>query len=583
MFVRVDVDGATVQLVDPDNFKAFHVAASGQGTDDAIGDLLASTGAGRRSRELNHVWIAEDWVRQAAADAGAGAGWSDGFEQMLGFARKMGWIDESGTYIHAHTEWPVLDGRNLWELIERRAAATPELEMACDESSGRLTFGQYRDRAERVAAGLLALGVEPGEVVSWILPTWLDSMVLSAALSRLDVVQNPIIPIYREREVAFCTRQAGARLLIVPGVWRNFDYAAMAEAVAAENDALDVLVVSRGALPEGDPATLPPPPVPVDDVDDAPVRWLLYTSGTTSDPKGARHIDAALAHVARATCERLDCRHGDRSGVPFPITHVGGICWMIGSLQMGCVLLLDEIFDPVRTTQFFSREGVTHAGSGTPFHFAYLAAQREQSDEPIFPRLKNCPGGGSPKPPQLHYDVKRELGGAGVVSGWGLTEAPILSMAGWKDPDEKLANTEGFAMPGAELIAVRTDGTRAAPGEEGELRAKAPQVMRGYLDPVLDAEAFDAEGYFRTGDLGVIDAEGYVTITGRLKDIIIRNAENISAKEVEDILYTHPKVQDVAAIGLPDPKTGERVCAVVALLDPADPLTLAEMLAVVRE
>jgi non-ribosomal peptide synthetase component E (peptide arylation enzyme) len=154
---------------------------------------------------------------------------------------------------------------------------------------------------------------------------------------------------------------------------------------------------------------------------------------------------------------------------------------------------------------------------------------------------------------------------------------PILAMASTKDSLERLAQTEGFLMPGVELIVVKLDGTRAAPGEEGELRAKAPQMMLGYLDERLDAEAFDDEGYFRTGDLGTLDADGYVVITGRSKDVIIRNAENISAREVEDLLYTHPKVHDVAVVGLVDAKTGERVCAVVSCADVASPLTFVEM------
>ena len=150
--------------------------------------------------------------------------------------------------------------------------------------------------------------------------------------------------------------------------------------------------------------------------------------------------------------------------------------------------------------------------------------------------------------------MKDELGGAGIVSGYGLTEAPILTMADVDDPDEELADTEGRADAGrraAHRHARRQ--RRPGPGEEGEIRAKGPQLMLGYLDASLDADAFDDEGYFRTGDLGTLDADGYVTITGRLKDVIIRKGENISAKEVEDLLYTHPKVADVAVIGLPDP------------------------------
>ncbi len=170
----------------------------------------------------------------------------------------------------------------------------------------------------------------------------------------------------------------------------------------------------------------------------------------------------------------------------------------------------------------------------------------------------------------------------GIVSGYGLTEAPIVVMATTLDPDQKLADTEGRPTPGVDLIVVGLDGRRAGPGEEGEIRLKGPQVIRGYLDPSLDADAFDGDGYFRTGDLGVVDAEGYVTITGRLKDVIIRHGENISAKEVEDLLYSHPAVADVAVIGLPDPKTGERACAVVALIE-GHALPFDEMAAYLKE
>ncbi len=166
--------------------------------------------------------------------------------------------------------------------------------------------------------------------------------------------------------------------------------------------------------------------------------------------------------------------------------------------------------------------------------------------------------------------MKAEMGGAGICSGYGLTEAPILVLVDVGDPDDKKAETEGKPMPGVELKLVKLDGTVAGPGEEGEIRAKAPQMMRGYLDASLDADAFDQDGWFRTGDLGQQDADGYLIITGRLKDIIIRNMENISAKEVEDLLFEHPQVGDVAVIGLPDERTGERVVAVVVTAEGQD-------------
>jgi acyl-CoA synthetase (AMP-forming)/AMP-acid ligase II len=472
----------------------------------------------------------------------------------------------------------------LWGLIEGRAEATPDAVLAHEDTGHELTFAGYRDACLRAAAGLAAeYGVGRDTGVSWELPTWNESLVLVGALARLGARQNPLIPIYRGREVGFITAQSEASLLVVPTVYRGFDYEAMALGIAAERPGLRVLVVHRD-LPEGDPDRLPELEAPPARAADAPVRWLFYTSGTTADPKGAPHTDLTVMASALAMAECLDIRADDVSALIFPFTHIGGIGWLIAALFTGCRLLTTEAFDPQATPGFLAANQVTLAGSGTPFHLAYLTAQRAAGAGagPLFPRVRSYPGGGAPKPPQLHYDLKREIGGVGIVSGYGLTEAPIVVMATTTDPDEKLAATEGRPTPGVELIVVGLDGRRAAAGQEGEIRLKGPQVIRGYLDPQLDAEAFDDQGYFRSGDLGMVDEEGYVTITGRLKDVIIRHGENISAKEVEDLLYAHPAVADVAVIGLPDPRTGERACAVVAVAEGAT-FDFDEMVAYLKE
>jgi acyl-CoA synthetase (AMP-forming)/AMP-acid ligase II len=244
----------------------------------------------------------------------------------------------------------------------------------------------------------------------------------------------------------------------------------------------------------------------------------------------------------------------------------------------GLTNVITEAFDPKATPELASKADVTMAGSATYFHLAYLAAQRAAADGVrIFPSLRLCPGGGAPKPPALHGEIQDELGGMGIVSGWGLTEAPILTMGSALDPDDKLATTEGRAMPGVLLRTVSFDGEVVGSGVEGELVAKAPQLMRGYADASLDADAFDDEGWFRTGDLGVIDSDGFVRITGRVKDVIIRKGENVSAAEVENLLYEHPKVSDVAVIGVPDAERGEMVVAVVAGPEGGEALTFVEM------
>jgi cyclohexanecarboxylate-CoA ligase len=468
----------------------------------------------------------------------------------------------------------VLDAPTLWGLIEARAAATPHGLMAVDEDGREMSFAGYRDRVERAAAGLAAdHGIGAGDVITWQLPTWLESMVLVGAIARLGATQNPVLPIYREREVGFCARQTGAKLLVVPSEFAGFDFRAMAEKIAADitrdGGTVSVLTADR-SLPDGDPADLPAPPSSGDDV-----RWLFYTSGTTADPKGAQHTDRTIYAVAKGMGERLAVTATDRNALAFPFTHIGGITWLVTSLQTGMSNILFQAFVPDLVVRVLSERGVTMAGSGTYFHQSYLAAQRS-ADHLLFPRVRNFPGGGAPKPVELYWEMK-ELFDAPIISGYGLTEAPILTMGASTDLDEDLAQTEGAAMPGVELKLVKLDGTLAGTGEEGEVRAKAPQLMLGYLDSSLDADAFDDEGYFRTGDLGMLNERGMLTVTGRLKDVIIRKGENVSAKEVEDHLYRHPSIADVAVIGLPDADRGEMVCAVVATAEGAEPITLPEV------
>jgi cyclohexanecarboxylate-CoA ligase len=464
-------------------------------------------------------------------------------------------------------------GKGLWMLIDERAALTPDKQMAIDEAGRRLTYGEYRAWCERVAAGLAARGVTEGTAVSWILPSRFESIVLAGALARLGAVQNPILPIYRHREVSFIARQSGCQVMIVPGVFRGFDFPPMARE-ATDGLGVEIIVVDPD-LPEGDPAALGAPAASPAADGTWPMRWLFYSSGTTADPKGAKHTDRSLSAANDGMQWSMEVGPDDKAAVVFPITHVGGLVWLFNAMQTGVELLMVEVFHPTDTPAFLAKHGVTCAGAGTVFWMAYLNAQRQlPAGERLFPDIRIFNGGGSPKPKTLHAEMMAEVGGP-LIGGWGLTEAPINTMVHVDDPDVKKAETDGRACPDVQIRVVMDD-RECGPGEEGELRIKGPHVCLGYLDPTLDADGFDDDGWFRTGDLGVIDHEGYVSITGRLKDIIIRKGENISAKEIEDLLFAHPALADAAVIGLPDPASGERACAVVVLKDGAS-FTLQEM------
>ncbi len=465
-----------------------------------------------------------------------------------------------------------IEGRTFWEIVERRVAATPDAPMLLDEHDRQLSFAEYKREAERVAAGLAELGVGPGSRVSYQLPTRFETIILMGSLARLGATQNPLLPIYRERELAFCLRQTCAEHFITPGRWGGVDFAALA-ADAARKLTLRVHNFDP-ELPEGDASRLPSAPANGDEV-----RWIYYTSGTTGSPKGVLHTDNTVSMVSRGLAERIHLHRGEVLGVAFPLTHVGGLMNLLSILLVGHRMVIMETFEPAAAVELFARHGVTVIGGGPVFYAALLEQQRRQPDTPILPSFRLFSGGGAPMPSELHYEVKREMGGQGCLHGFGMTECGIVTSNDSDDTDEHLAHTDGRPGLGVELEVVSFSGEPAPPGEEGAIRLRGPAVCKGYLDPAAHAESFDDEGWFETGDVGFQDADGYVTLTGRQKDIIIRKGENISANEIEDLLYQHPKVVDAAVIGLPDRERGELVCAVVTAAEGEPALSFDEMVA----
>ena len=448
----------------------------------------------------------------------------------------------------------------LWGLLEQRAAATPDRTMLLDERDRRVTFGACRAWSERVAAGLFGLGIREDTAVTWQLPTRIETVVLSLALARLAALQNPILPIYREREMGAVLRQTGARWLVVPGTFRGFDHLALARALrAAAGGSFEVLCADDG-LPEGDPAALPAP-----SRDRAAVRWLYTTAGTTAEPKCARHSDASLIAGGTGLAVALGAQPDDVGTISFPYTHIGGPDYLVMLLLRGMSAVLLESFVPEQAVAVFRRHGVTLSGGSTAFYQAFLAEQRKRPGERLLPALRALAGGGAPKPPELFHQVRRELG-VPILHGYGMTECPMIASGTAADTDEQLANTDGKPVLGCE---VRVGG--------GEIRVRGPMLCQGYTDPALTAEAFDEDGFFRTGDLGHVRPDGHVVLTGRTKELIIRKGENLSPREIEDLLATHPSVAAVAVIGLPDAERGERVCAVVETRPGAEPLTFATM------
>ncbi|WP_411151489.1 class I adenylate-forming enzyme family protein [Streptomyces sp. A30] len=449
--------------------------------------------------------------------------------------------------------------RTLWDLVTRRADLTPDRPVLLQEERA-LSFGELRNRAERVAAGLYDLGVRPGTVVAWQLPTRIETALLSFALARLGAVQSPVIPFYRDREVAFALRESKAEYFAVPGEWRGFDHTEMARRLGAKG-----IIEAYDRLPDGDPSVLPAPPA-----EGTSVRWIYWTSGTTSSPKGVLHTDRSLIAGGSCLAHALRPTASDVGSIAFPYAHIGGPDYLVMLLLYGFPAVMFEQFALPDALEGCRRHGVTIAGGSTAFYSMFLAEQRKQPGVPVVPSLRLLAGGGAPRPPELYHAVVREMG-VQLTHGYGMTEVPMITMGAPDDTAEMLATTEGRPPEGMEIRIV-----------DGEVRLRGEAVCRGYLDPAQTADAFDEERFLRTGDLGRLTDTGHLVLTGRLKDVIIRKGENISAKELEDLLHRHPGVGDVAVIGLPDAERGELVCAVVEQPSGAEELTLTAVTSYLR-
>jgi acyl-CoA synthetase (AMP-forming)/AMP-acid ligase II len=466
----------------------------------------------------------------------------------------------------------MLEAPTIWSLMRRRAELTPDATMLIDAESGwTMSFARVAQVAERLAAAFVAKGIGPGTAVTWQIPTSLPAIFTALASARLGAVQNPIISMYRETEAGAVLKRSRSAFYIVPASDATRDFPAMARALQASLPTrLEVLVLDD-ELPQGDPLGLPPPPA-----DGRAPNWVYYTSGTTSEPKGALHCDDTLMIGGRNLGLSVEATAADVGSITFPYAHVAGAMYTTMLLAAGMRAVVMSRFLPAEAVATLRRFAVTLTGGSTPHYLAFLAEQRKQPGAPLLPELRVLIGGGAPKPPQLYFDVKREMG-CPITHSYGMTEVPLISAGCVQHSDEQLAYSDGHPAPDVEIRLARFDGTPVAAGETGEVRVRGRGVFLGYSDPEVTRAAFDDDGWFRTGDVGRLRPDGHLTLTGRIKGIIIRKGETISAKEIEDLLYTHPKVGAVAVIGVPDTERGERVCAVVEPRQPGVALGFYEM------
>jgi acyl-CoA synthetase (AMP-forming)/AMP-acid ligase II len=455
------------------------------------------------------------------------------------------------------------DDRSLGQFLADAILSDPTRRFRIWSSTNAFTgtVGGVYEEALQVAGGLRALGVGPGDVVAFQLPNWVEAAVTFYACAMLGVTLVPIVHFYGPKEVGFILRQSRARVLVIVSQIGSRDYLADLAGIRPTLEHLERVVVVGGPAPDGDLRfdelkTGSPIEGPVSVDPDSPAL-IGYTSGTTADPKGVVHTHRTLGCEVRQLSGNQSER--DRANlIGAPVGHaIGMLGGLLCPLVLGRSIYLIDGWDPPTVLAAMVEEGIS-AGSGSTYFFTSLL---------------DCPGfgaehlelmryiglGGSPIPDAVAE--RADALGISLVRSYGSTEHPSVTGSKHSAPKEKRIHTDGCPMEWVEVRTVDEDGRDVAPGQAGEILTRGPDRFAGYTDSDLTDEAIDADGWFRTGDVGILDPDGYLTITDRVKDIIIRGGENVSAAEVEQILAHMEGVAEVAVVAAPDEKFGEHGCA----------------------
>ena len=475
--------------------------------------------------------------------------------------------------------------RGLWvhttlaDSLRAAAEISPRRTVLVDADT-RMDCATLYAEASGLAATLLSR-MPTGSVVSFMLPNWHEAAVIYLATTLAGMVVNPILPSLRDHDLRFILEDVEAAMIFVPHRFGGHDYAAMLERVTAAMSSAPEVVVLRGEAGFHTPyrALLGhwPDPAKLPTLDADAVRMVLYTSGTTGRPKGVLHNHNSINALIRQIRDHWNVDPGDTFLVPSPIAHIGGSIYAFECpLLLGTTAVLMDRWDPAAAVALMSSERCTHMAGATPFLQQLLSAAENAHTR--LPDLKVFICGGASVSPSLIRRAAEYFEQAVVTRVYGCTEVPVATVGAPRHDEAGFAaDTDGkCGIAEIKLVAHET-----APAGDGEICVRGPQMLLGYRHPEDDVDSFDAAGFFRTGDLGRWVDDQYLVVTGRAKDIIIRSGENISAKEVEDLLTDHPGIAEIAVVGLPDEHTGERACAVIVPAGAAWP-DVASLLALLQ-
>jgi cyclohexanecarboxylate-CoA ligase len=474
--------------------------------------------------------------------------------------------------IDRHTASGAYPNRLLNDFVDEWAKERP-LKTAIVDAHSRYDYQELRARADTAALGFLDCGIRHGDVVTVQLPNWNEFIIIALALERIGAVINPVAPIFRQRELKSILRLARSRAAVMPASFRGFDYPAMYAELDGEFPELATRIVvgegvSRGfldwheLLDRGAGRDALRPELALFRPDPNEVIELMFTSGTTGEPKGVMHTANTISAGADPVRRILGVSPSDVCHMASTLGHQTGFLYgMQTTLRSGARLVLQEAWDPVHFVKLIDAERITYTMGATPFLADTLSAPNLADHDTSSLRIFLC--GGAPIPRPLAECAMERLS-CRLVPVWGMTEIGIVTLVRPEDAATKIATSDGRPYPGAEVAVRGHDGQVAPIGVEGELWARTPAMFAGYSQGrAVTARFFDPEGWFSTGDRARADADGYIRITGRSKDLIIRGGENVPVKEIEDVLVRHPGVRNVAVVAVLHPRLGEIGCACV--------------------
>lgn len=472
--------------------------------------------------------------------------------------RSIRWSDARAKDAYAKGLWV---RETLVDALDR-ATREPARALIVD-GDVQLDAMSLRDSARRLAFSLLSR-FPKGSVVSLMLPNWHEAAIVYLGATMAGMVVHPILPSLRDRELKFMLAETQSRIIFIPDRIRDHDYRLMMERVSAELAAPIQVVVARGeagSFESFDALHSDAKELTLPDVEADAVRLIMYTSGTTGSPKGVMHTHNSLHALTRQIGEHWRVEPGDAFLVPSPISHIGGSIYAFEApLLLGSTVVLMDRWEPDVALNLMLQRRCTHMAGATPFLEQLLTAARCRGTR--LPDLKVFICGGASVPPSLIREASDWFDQTSVTRVYGSTEVPVTTIgAPHRTKLDEAADTDGRAGI-AELRLIDETGR---PSASGEVCARGPQMLVGYLNPDDEDGAFDEDGYYRSGDLGRWVRDDCLVISGRAKDIIIRKGENIAPKEIEDVLVTHPLIAEVAVVGVPDPASGERACAVIVL------------------